>query len=79
MSTLSICPACSAHIRAVEVTCPFCDVPGPTRAGKLAVAAATVLSVLSVAACGYGLPPKTTTPDAAVDAHGVDAPHADAH
>jgi len=82
-----MCPACSAHLRDVEVACPFCA--APRTASKVAVAAATLVSALAISACAYGLPPQTPIRDAAVDAHhadavtgdavAADAPPADAH
>jgi hypothetical protein len=84
MITFSICPACSNHIRDDEACCPFCGevratpALAPSKRTRLAVVTAKVISVLSIAACGYGLPP--TLPDASVDAHhATDAHAADAH
>jgi hypothetical protein len=81
MTTLSTCSSCSRHIRADEARCPFCGAARASTGSKLVVAA-TLVSLLSIAACGYGLP---TRPDAGVDAavdaraHAYDAPpHADA-
>lgn len=82
MTALSICPSCFNHIREHEATCPFCGVvrasPTPGLSNKLAVVAATIITVLSIAACAYGLPPRTPMVDAGVDAQAPDAPHANA-
>ena len=71
-----MCPVCAAHLRDVEVACPFCD--APRVASKVALAAATLVSALAISACGYGLPVHTPVQDAGADAHHADATHADA-
>jgi hypothetical protein len=65
-----LCPSCSTHIRADEQKCPFCHAAHARRA-DLATIVAALISLLSIAACAYGLPPRHDA--------GVDAPHGDAH
>ncbi len=41
MSALVPCPACSRHVRAAEVACPFCEAALPNDLAERAVPAAT--------------------------------------
>jgi hypothetical protein len=70
-----LCPSCSTHIRADEPRCPFCHATRSRRV-DLATIAAALISLLSIAACAYGLPPKH---DAGVDSPPPTDAHNDAH
>jgi hypothetical protein len=69
MNPLRPCPACSRHVRAAELCCPFCDAAldavtskagaPPARLGRAALLAfgAAAATALAGAACGSGTPP----------------------
>ena len=77
------CTACSRHVKAADVSCPFCGVALLSRSrasGKSVVAVAAGIAAMGVGlGCAYGLPPDyydrdAATPDVGVSDSAKDAP-----
>lgn len=77
VARLLACPACSRHVRAVERSCPFCEIRFPdARIGKVGLGVAISAGLVFTCCSVYGAP---GIPEGVVDAGGDarDANHAD--